>query len=365
MAGEAWYTDSSNCVVSGLHPAHGRVKRVAERASTLMRTGDTGLNLIKAYEGLRMAAQAEERPSQEGTETVWTVGYGHKSTASRGMTVTEREAARLLATDIEPIESLIQNTVRAPLNQNEHDALVSLIFNIGEANWRRSTVLAKLNDGDRLAAADAFERWTRARVDGKLVKLDGLVRRRAAEKSLFLMPTDAELVVPTSEVSPADECDGAIRGEGAVTNAPLVDFRDFRRDQRRQLTDEEREARMQALYHASQSLSGDPAKMIISKAEEHEDIGVTIGAAMAGVMALAMTVMGGILFIDMRWKGVLSTVGLNHATIERLKDDLPLWVLGAGAAACYFILYILVKRASRHGLKRQRALEIARVQQVD
>lgn len=331
-----------------------------------MRTGDTGLNLIKAYEGLRFAAQSEERPSaaSDGDE-VWSVGYGHKATARPGMTVTETEAARLLAEDIRPIETLIKNSVRAPLNQNEHDALVSLVFNIGEKNFKKSTVLKKLNDGDKLGAAEAFERWTRARVDGKLMKLDGLVRRRAAEKSLFLMPTDAELVVPTSEVTPASECDGAIQPEGAIDKAPIVDFRDFRKDQRRQLTTEEREARLHALYHASQAISGDPAKMIISKAEEREDIGVTIGAAMAGVLALAMTGLGGVLLMEMRWPTVLETIGLTADRMAKLQADLPLWLLGGGAAACYFILYILVKRASRHSLKKRRAVEVARVRTWD
>ncbi len=334
----------------------------------LMRTGDTGLNLIKAYEGLRLSAQSETRPSAHpdgGAEEYWTVGYGHKSTAAKGMSVTEKEASRLLSDDIKPIEDVIKTTVRAPLNQNEHDALVSLIFNIGEKNFRRSTVLAKLNDGDKLGAADAFERWTRARVDGKLVKLDGLVRRRAAEKSLFLMPTDAELVVPTSEVIPADECDGAIRSEDAIDNAPLFDLKEFRRDHGRSLTASEREARLQSLYHASQALTGDPSKMIISKAEEREDIGVTIGAAMAGIMAFLMTGLSGVFFLQTRWPDLLASVGIGNSLMDRLYADLPLWLFGTGAAACYFILYVLAKRATRHSLKKQRAVEVARVRHTN
>lgn len=333
-----------------------------------MKTGDTGLNLIKAYEGLRLSAQSEPVPGVAAgdREAVnWSVGYGHKSTAAAGMTVTEREASRLLQDDIKPIEDLIRTTVRAPLNQNEHDALVSLIFNIGEENFRRSTVLTKLNDGDKLGAAEAFERWSRARVDGKLVKLDGLVRRRAAEKSLFLMPTDAELVVPTSEVIPADECDGAIRSEDAIQNAPLFDFKEFRRDRNRQLTPEEQEQRLTALYHAQQSLTGDPAKMIISKAEEREDIGVTVGAAMAGLMALAMTLLGGLLVLANYIPGALASVGISADIIALIEANLPRWLLAGGGVALYFIAYVLVKRANRHGIKRRRAMEIARVQTAD
>ncbi|WP_049781950.1 lysozyme [Parvularcula bermudensis] len=324
-----------------------------------MKTGQTGLNLIKAYEGLRLTAQAE--PALPDGERLWSVGYGHRKTAAQGMTVTEKEAARLLADDIGPIEGLIQSTVRCPLNQNEHDALVSLIFNIGEENFRRSTVLAKLNDGDKLAAADAIERWSRARVDGRLVKLDGLVRRRAAEKSLFLMPTDAELVVPTSEISPAAECDGAIREAAEVTNAPLFDFDAFRRSRDKNLTPEEREMRLQALFHAQQALTGDPSKMIISKAEEREDIGVTIGAAVAGLMILFVIGLSGVLLIDQSWPGLLTPLGLDAAMMDRVHAELPLWLMGAGGVAFYFIAYVIAKRASRHSMKRRRAVEVARV----
>ncbi|MEM9810914.1 MAG: lysozyme, partial [Pseudomonadota bacterium] len=159
-----------------------------------MQTGDTGLNLIKAYEGYTSSPRLDERRG-DGT---YVVGYGHQ-TQRPMQEVGQREATNLLMADVGPIETLIREKVRTPLNQNEHDALVSFVFNIGADNFKRSTVLQKLNAGDKLGAADAFERWTRARVDGKLMKLDGLVRRRAAEKSLFLMPTDAELVIPTSE----------------------------------------------------------------------------------------------------------------------------------------------------------------------
>ena len=328
-----------------------------------MHTGETGLNLIKAYEGLRLSAQADETAVEPGAapQASWTIGYGHKASAQAGRSVTEREAARLLNDDVRPIETVIRNTVRAPLNQNEHDALVSLIFNIGEKNFRRSSVLKKLNDGDKIGAAEAFERWTRARVDGKLVKLDGLVRRRAAEKSLFLMPTDAELVVPTSEVAPAAECDGAILSEADVERAPRFDWETHRRERNRELSPAEREGRMQALYTAHMSLTGDPSKMIISKAEEREDMGVTVGAAMTALFAVATLGLGLSLLLGDRMPGVASAVGLGPDTLSRISADLPLWLVAMGGGMTYFALYILAKRAARHGLKKRRAVEIARV----
>ena len=320
-----------------------------------MRTGETGFNLIKAYEGLRLSAQAGT--GAEG----WTVGYGHKGSARPGQNVSEPEASRLLEGDVGPIEALIRKTVRAPLNQNEHDALVSLIFNIGEKNFRRSTVLRRLNDGDRLGAAEAFERWDRAYVDGQLVKLDGLVRRRAAEKSLFLMPTDAELVVPTSEVAPAEECDGAIAPEGAVRRAPLVDWESYRAAKGRALTPAEKEGRLQALYTAHRSLTGDPSKMIISKSEEREDVGVTVGAAMAAVVAACVFALGLAMLAVDRVPALAASVGVTPGRLEPFLRDLPLWLVALGGASVYFALYILAKRAARHALKKKRAVEIARV----
>ena len=324
----------------------------------MIKTGETGLNLIKGYEGLRMSAHYA--PSEQ-----WTVGYGHTSTARHGMSLTEGEAERLLRDDVSPIEALIADTVRAPLNQNEHDALVSLVFNIGEDNWRRSSVLRKLNEGDKLAAAQAFEMWTKARVDGELVSLDGLVRRRAAEKSLFLMPSDASLVVPTSDVQPAPECERAYVSDAELKAAPVVDFDSVRDADDSALSAEEKIGRTRALFAATQAISGDPTKMIISKAEEHADMGVTVGAILAGLLALALTGLGGALLIGQEAPGVAQAMGLNYERFALLFENLPMWLSATGAAMSYFILYILVKRASRHDLKRQRAREFARLRHVN
>ncbi len=291
----------------------------------------------------------------------WSVGYGHTDTARHGMSVTEGDAERLLKDDVRPIENLIGDTVRAPLNQNEHDALVSLIFNIGEDNWRRSTVLRKLNAGDKIGAANAFELWNKAFVNNELATLDGLVRRRAAEKSLFLMPTDAALVVPSSDVLPAAECEPEFVSDRVLNAKPLVDFEKFKDDSKRELAPEERAARTRALFAATQALSGDPSKMIISRAEERADMGVTIGALLAGLLAFVMTGVGVILLIGQEAPGIAEALGLSYDRFATLFENLPVWLSAIGAAMCYFILYILVKRSARHDLKRQRARDLARM----
>ena len=291
----------------------------------------------------------------------WTVGYGHTSSARHGMSVTDGDAERLLRDDVKPIEAIIGDTVRAPLNQNEHDALVSLIFNIGEDNWRRSTVLRKLNEGDKLAAADAFELWTKAQVNNELTSLDGLVRRRAAEKSLFLMPTDASLVVPTSDVQPAPQCEYDFLSDDELDAKPVVDFNEIKSERNRELSTEEHAARTRALFAATQALSGDPSKMIVSKAEEHADIGVTVGAVLAGMLAFALTGMGGALLLAQEFPSAADSVGLTYERFAAIFENLPMWLSATGAAMSYFILYILVKRTARHDLKRQRARDLARL----
>jgi len=316
-----------------------------------IKTGESGLNLIKGYEGLRMTAHYA--PTEE-----WTVGYGHTSTARHGMSVTESDAERLLRDDLSPIESLLAETVRAPLNQNEHDALISLIFNIGEENFRHSTVLRKLNAGDKLGAAAAFEMWTKAHVNGELVTLDGLVRRRAAEKSLFLMPTDATLVIPSADIRPAKECEAAYVAPKGDKAKALVDFAELREEGAALLSPEEKAARTRALFSATQAISGDPTKMIISRAEEREDFGVTIGAALAGVIALGLTLLGGGLMLGLRWPELAGLVGLHEERVTALFDSLPVWLAGSGALMSYMLLYILAKRASRNELKVKRRREL-------
>ncbi|MBI1392219.1 MAG: glycoside hydrolase family protein [Alphaproteobacteria bacterium] len=323
----------------------------------MMRTGETGLNLIKGYEGLRMSAYYT--PAEE-----WTVGYGHTSTARHGMSVSESDADRLLREDVTPIEQVIAETVRAPLNQNEHDALVSLIFNIGSENWKRSTALRKLNEGDKLSAASAFEMWNKARVNGELVTLDGLIRRRAAEKSLFLMPTDASLVVPSADVTPSPECELGFVSDRELKASPVVEFNPREHTGLIPLSNEERASRARALFAATQAIGGDPTKMIISKAEEHADIGVTVGAAFAGLLALGLTGLGGALFIGQQFPGVVAALNLNQQYYTAF-ENAPIWLAAFGAAISYFLLYVLAKRAARHELKRQRVREIARLKAAE
>jgi lysozyme len=71
--------------------------------------------------------------------------------------------------------------VKRPLNQNQWDALVSFVYNVGAGNFISSTMLKLLNQGDYKGAAGEFPKWVHT--NGQINP--GLVRRRAAERALF------------------------------------------------------------------------------------------------------------------------------------------------------------------------------------
>ncbi|MEO1188107.1 MAG: lysozyme, partial [Pseudomonadota bacterium] len=145
-----------------------------------MRTSQAGLDVIKAFEGFR--ARSEYLPNGR-----WIIGYGHVRRAKKGVRVSESEAEAILREyDLPPVERFVMRCVLAPMTQNEFDALVSLAFNIGPKAFASSDVVASMNGGNRLEAAQGFDLWRQAKIGGRIQIVDALVRRRAAEKALFL-----------------------------------------------------------------------------------------------------------------------------------------------------------------------------------
>jgi lysozyme len=139
------------------------------------------IDAIKKHEALRLTAYLPTK------DDVWTIGWGHTKTAKQGMVITEAQAEVLLRQDLSWVEDVIRRRVTVPLTQNQYDALASLIFNIGEGNFSRSTVLRRLNAGDYRGAADAFLMWNkqRDRKTGQMNVLRGLTRRREEERAMF------------------------------------------------------------------------------------------------------------------------------------------------------------------------------------
>lgn len=143
-----------------------------------MEPSENCYNLIRSKEGLSLRAYPD--PGTGGAP--WTIGYGHTGPEVHpGMVISREEADELLRQDAEKVSAQVQNMVTAPLTQNEFDALVCFVYNVGIANFAKSTMLRKLNQQDYDGAANEFDRWTRAA--GHV--LPGLVARRQEEKDLF------------------------------------------------------------------------------------------------------------------------------------------------------------------------------------
>ncbi|MDP3737035.1 MAG: glycoside hydrolase family protein [Hyphomonadaceae bacterium] len=173
-----------------------------------LRPSRAGLDLIKSFEGFReIAARLPDGR--------WTIGYGHVRTAREGLSITEADANDLLASDLRPVEDAIRQSVFTPLNQNQFDALVSLVFNISPDQFRDSAIARNLNAGDFLNAASGFDLWRKARIHGQVMVVDALVRRRAAEKAMFLEHPDGRPTASTPMVTPMSDTDGAITQSSA------------------------------------------------------------------------------------------------------------------------------------------------------
>jgi lysozyme len=151
------------------------------------------VELIKRFEGYRM--KAAQLPDGR-----WTLGYGHTLTARAGASVSEQDAEALLLYDLITVAHAVNENVYTPLSQNQFDALVCFAFNIGTENFVRSAVLRRLNEGAPLLAACEMEMWRKADFEGERIVVDALVRRRSAEKALFLTPADGHWVAAPSSV---------------------------------------------------------------------------------------------------------------------------------------------------------------------
>jgi len=145
-----------------------------------MQTSEKGIALIKEFEGCKLTAYQD-------SVGVWTIGYGWTQPVDgkpirAGMTIKQETAERLLKTGFVSYESDVSRLVKVGLTQGQFDALVSFTYNLGARSLSTSTLLRKLNAGDYAGAADEFLRWNKA--GGKV--LNGLTRRREAERALFL-----------------------------------------------------------------------------------------------------------------------------------------------------------------------------------
>ena len=148
-----------------------------------MKISQEGLSLIKKFEGCPI--ENGHAVSYKCAAGVWTIGYGSTKYEGKpvhgGMCITTQEAEDLLIHEMEEYEGYINDMVKTDLKQNEFDALVAWVFNLGPSNFNSSTLLQKINNKDWEDVPNQIKRWNKA--GGKV--LQGLIRRREAEALLF------------------------------------------------------------------------------------------------------------------------------------------------------------------------------------
>lgn len=143
-----------------------------------MEVSDTFPQHIERVEGFRATAYRD-------AHDVLTIGYGHVIKPGESYlavsTISRDTAARILHQDTKHAVDVVNTAVKVPLKQEQFDALVSFVFNVGEGAFRSSTLLRKLNAGHCCAVPDEMRRWVHA---GPHV-VQGLVRRRETEIALY------------------------------------------------------------------------------------------------------------------------------------------------------------------------------------
>lgn len=135
---------------------------------------------IKDWEQLRLKAYMPTKNDRP------TIGWGHTRGVEMRDVISRGMAEEYFREDIAGAESAVNRLVKVRLTQNQFDALVSFVHNLGETNFASSTLLRRLNESKYDETAAQFGRW----IYQKKVVLKGLVRRRASEADLFLSSGD-------------------------------------------------------------------------------------------------------------------------------------------------------------------------------
>lgn len=151
-----------------------------------MRTNRHGIALIKEFESCRLT-------SYRCPAGVWTIGWGSTGPdIGPSMTWTQERADERFAYDLQRFEHEVEILLTFEPTNNEFSALVSFAYNAGVTALAGSTLLRKFNSGDIQGAGNEFLRWNKAKdkKTGIRVEVDGLTRRREAERDLFLTPDD-------------------------------------------------------------------------------------------------------------------------------------------------------------------------------
>ena len=142
---------------------------------------DSGLDLLIEFEGFRSKAYRD-------VAGIWTIGYGtiriHGRPVRPTDVCTQQEARRFMVEDLRRFCEAVDVVLPADATQDQFNALVVMAYNIGVGGFKSSTIYRKLQSRTPLTESN-FTVWNKSRVDGELVVVPGLTRRRLAEYRLY------------------------------------------------------------------------------------------------------------------------------------------------------------------------------------
>ena len=149
-----------------------------------MKINKEGLELVKSFEGCRLVAYDDLQPNKTITHIsqvkgTLTIGYGHTAGVTVGQVISQAQADNMLKSDMAKYEKYVTDNVKITLNENQFSALVSFCYNCGVGNLR---TLVRNRTAEQIA--NNIPLYNKAK--GQVLK--GLVRRREAERQLFLKP---------------------------------------------------------------------------------------------------------------------------------------------------------------------------------
>ena len=204
----------------------------ADKTTRPWKVSKQGIDLIKKFQGFRSKMYNDAAGH-------CTIGYGtllHQGTCNGAESeksyedgISEEKATDLLLEKTKHFEDTINNSVTVDLNQNQVDALMSFIYNVGGDNFNGSTLLKVLNQKKYEDVPGEIKKWTKAKVDGKMVDLPGLVTGRNAEATLFVMSSiaNAQSIIDNFSIPFYDTGEHALFGEfidnahsGPLANVP-------------------------------------------------------------------------------------------------------------------------------------------------
>ena len=146
-----------------------------------MKPSQKAVDLIKHFEGFR--ANAYLCPANIPTIGYGSTSWGNGQKVKMGEVVSMTTAEKLLLVDLEKRSKFLQDL---KVNQNQFDALISFVYNLGVGALKGSTLFRKVQENpEDVSIRHEFMKWNKARVDGKLIELKGLTRRRDAEANLY------------------------------------------------------------------------------------------------------------------------------------------------------------------------------------